>query len=509
MSRELPLPTPMCHRSAGLLLHPTSLPSRYGVGDLGAGARDFVDWLVLARLNTWQILPLVPPGAFWSPYASYASLACNPWLLDPVALAEDGLLDPPDLDVPDLPLDWADFELVEALKGPLIHKAARRLATSPSHPLHDELEAFRAAESWVDDTALFVALKDSHGGAPWWQWPAPERDRDPAAMAVARRHLAPAIAQHAAAFFLADRQWAAVRVYANERDVRILGDVPIYVSRDSVDVWAHREQFRLDEAGRPLAVAGVPPDYFSETGQLWGNPLYDWDRMAQDHHAWWVARMRRTLRQVDFVRIDHFRGFAAYWEVPPDAPDARPGRWVPGPGRALFDDLKAALGPNLPIIAEDLGEIDDAVVALREEVGLPGMLVLQFAFGGEADHPFLPHNHPKRGVVYTGTHDNDTTRGFWRTAPDHVKDHIRRYLAVDGHNATWDLIRGAFRSPACLAVIPVQDVLDLDSGARMNTPGVGTGNWRWRVRKDAFNAGVAARVRGLAELYGRAASPPE
>ena len=480
-------------RAAGILLHPTSLPGPYGIGEIGDAALAFVDWLDQAGCRLWQILPLVPGE---SPYATWASLAANPLLLDLRQLAADGLLDPAELRSPPATSpDRVDRAAVRAWRAPLLARAADRLvAGAPG-----DIAAFRDAAPWAAEAARFAAIKGLHAGLPWWEWPGPLRDREPGALAAVPD--APVQGQLALQL-LFERQWERVRARCRERRIEIVGDLPIYVSWDSADVWATPGAFRLDAAGHPLAVSGVPPDYFSKTGQLWGNPLYDWDAMAADGHAWWVARMRRLIEQVDRFRIDHFRGFAAFWEVPAGAADAREGRWVSGPGRALFDDLRAALGA-LPIIAEDLGVIDADVEALRDDLGFPGMRVLQFAFGEGADHPFLPHNHPPQSVVYTGTHDNDTTVGWWRTAPEAVQSHVQRYLAVHGGDIAWDLIRAALRSTAETAIVPMQDLLSLGSDARMNVPGVADGNWGWRVRREALNDGVAGRMRDLCELYGR------
>ena len=491
-------------RAAGVLLHPTSLPGPFGMGDLGASARRFVDWLTDAEVGVWQILPLVPPGAGWSPYATHASMAMSPWLIDPVELREEGLLDHGDLEAPRSHPDRVDYVAATRWKALRLRKATARLGAG--HPLGAELHAMRERAPWAEEVALFEAIHAAQDHQPWWAWPAPLRDRDADALAAARRELAAEVEHHATVQMLVERQWRSLRAYAAEHRVRLLGDLPIYVESDSVDVWSAREQFDLQSGGRPREVAGVPPDYFSETGQLWGSPLYDWDRMAEDGYAWWVQRLRRALEQCDAVRIDHFRAFSAYWAVPAGAEDARGGRWVEGPGEAFFAAMKAAFGGDLPIIAEDLGTLDEAVHALRDAAGLPGMEVLQFAFGEGSANPYLPHHHRLRSVVYTGTHDNDTTRGFWESAPEAIRDHVRRYYATDGHDIVWTLIRSAMASVAALAVVPLQDVLDLDGGARMNTPGLGDGNWGWRVREAAFNVGVGARLRDLVAIYGRSAA---
>ena len=486
-------------RSAGVLLHPTSLPGPHGVGSLGAAARRFVDWLAKAGVKLWQVLPLVPPGAGSSPYSSGSAFACNPWMIDLDALVESGLLRPDEVgsgpSAGDPAGDRISWQTMMEFKGPRLALAASRVPTG-------EIQSFRGRSPWVEETALFFALRQRFHGQPYWSWPSDLRKRDPGALAAARRELEGEIAREIALQALFERQWAALRTYANERGVRFVGDMPIYVDADSADVWASQEMFELDGDGRRLEVSGVPPDAFSETGQLWGNPLYRWDRMSEDDYAWWVARVRRIMEQTEFVRIDHFRAFSAYWAVPADAVDARMGKWRPGPGRGVFDALRSALG-NLPILAEDLGIIDDAVRHLLADAGLPGMKVLQFAFGEKAENHYLPHNHTRDSVVYTGTHDNETTMGFWQGTGDHVRDHVRRYFGVDGRDAAWDLIRAALASVSVFAIVPFQDLLSLGNEARMNVPSVAFGNWGWRMRGDMMRDDVADRLRGLVKLYGR------
>ncbi len=497
---------PLFPRCAGILLHPTSLPGPHGIGSLGEEARGFIDWLVECGASLWQVLPLVPPGAGWSPYATTACMAGNPWLIDLRRLVAEGLLGADVLRraerVAHFGLDHVDFEAMVAFKEPLLRQATAALSAAPA-----VAEAFVESTPWVGDAALFAALKSAHGGRPWWEWEPALRDRDPAALKAARARLADEIAHHVGLQLLFERQWAEVRGYAAARGVRIMGDLPIYVDRDSVDVWAAREEFQLDPSGAPTAVAGVPPDYFSETGQLWGNPLYDWDRMEAGGYGWWARRLTRAFEQVDVARLDHFRAFASYWAVEPDAADARSGRWVPGPGAGFFAAIRAALGP-VPIVAEDLGMLTDDVHELRDALGLPGMAILHFAFGGKADNAYLPHNQRTHGVVYSGTHDNDTSVGWWRAASERERDHLRCYLAADGRDVAWTLIRAALSSVSHTAVVPLQDLLALPSDARMNTPGVGEGNWGWRVRVQAFNAGPARRFRSLVELFGRLPATP-
>ncbi len=492
-------------RRGGLLVHPTSLPGPHGAGDLGPATLRFLDWLQSTGLRAWQVLPLVPPGAGDSPYSSWSAFAGSPWLIDLFDLRDLGLLDDGDVEGgPAGDPDRVDFGAMQAFKAPRLQKAADRLrAAGPRHRLADDFATFRAAEAgWLEDTALFWAIKQQQGGAAWWTWPVGLRDRAPKALAEARAALDDTVERTVVLQFLFQRQWDRVRAACAQRELVIIGDLPIYVDADSADVWAHRRLFALDAQGQRTEVAGVPPDAFSATGQLWGNPLYRWDVMAKDGYRWWVERLRRALSLHDRVRIDHFRAFANYWAVPADAEDAQGGRWVDGPGVDFFAAMRDALGA-LPILAEDLGLIDQPVRDLLEAVGLPGMKVLQFAFGGEADNEYLPHHHVPHSVVYTGTHDNDTTLGWWLAAPPHVQDHVRHYFGISGHDLVWDFVRACLASVADTAVVPLQDVLCLDGAARMNTPAVAGGNWSWRARPDAFREDIAGRVKMLVGLYDR------
>jgi 4-alpha-glucanotransferase len=490
-------------RAAGILLHPTSLAGRHGIGDLGAPARHFVDWLATAGLSIWQILPLCPPSKESCPYVSWAARAGNALLVSLDDLHARGLLDAAEVE-PSLESGSSfDAEAVLARKGPRLRSAARRLLDHPEHPLHERFVSFRQRASWADEAAFFEALRFEHGGAPWWTWGEALRQREPSALNEARRALKPQIDECVAIQFFFELQWQALREYGHERGVKLFGDVPIYVDKDSVDVWSNQSLFFLDESGQPSVVSGVPPDYFSETGQLWGNPIYRWDRMAEDDFAWWRARLSRALEQTDVVRIDHFRALSAYWEVPAGAPDARGGRWVRGPGRAFFEAMERHLG-RVPLVAEDLGTIDDDVHRLRHEAGLPGMRVLQFAFGGPPDNVHLPHHHTPDNVVYTGTHDNDTTLGFWASARDGERHHARRYLRLTDAAVEWEFIRAAFGSVATWAIIPMQDVLSLGGEARMNDPAKAFGNWTWKMDRDRIEPSLAYRLRDLAELFDRA-----
>ncbi|HEB64347.1 MAG TPA: 4-alpha-glucanotransferase [Chloroflexi bacterium] len=491
-------------RRAGILLHPTSLPGPYGIGDLGPEAYRWVDFLAGSQTTLWQVLPLGPTGYGDSPYQCFSAFAGNPYLVSPQRLLEENLLHSDDLvNLPPFPAGKVDYGMVIPWKLGLLDRAWQRFTRLPAGEIHAAFAAFREQHAaWLDDFALFMALKEAHGGAPWPTWEAPLRRRKPEALEAARADLETAIERQAFRQFLFFRQWEALKAYANERGVRIIGDIPIFVAHDSAEVWARPDLFHLDEYGNPAVVAGVPPDYFSETGQLWGNPLYRWEAHAAERYAWWLARIRTVLQLVDIIRLDHFRGFAGYWEIPAGEETAVNGRWVPGPGADFFAAVEQALG-SLPLIAEDLGEITPDVVALREQFGLPGMKVLVFAFGDDARNPFLPHNYTPDCVVYTGTHDNDTAAGWYQRAPERERDFARRYLARDGSDIAWDLIRAAWSSVAVFSLAPMQDLLSLDNRARMNYPSRPSGNWQWRMAADALSDGLRARLQEQNILYGR------
>lgn len=494
-------------RAAGVLLHPTSLPSRYAIGDLGQSAYTFVDFLVQSKQSLWQILPLGPTGYGDSPYQSFSAFAGNPMLISPDRLAYDGYLPGALLEqVPDFPADKVDYGWAIDYKQQLFREAFAHFRAHGSGGQRDAFTRFcLESRSWLDDFALFMALKQHFAereGGVWHLWPTTIRQRDAAALQQWRTQLSDEIAYVQFLQFLFFSQWLDLKRYANERGIRIVGDVPIFVAMDSADVWANPHLFWLNEDSTPQFIAGVPPDYFSATGQRWGNPLYRWERMAETDYAWWVARLKATFIQVDIVRIDHFRGFEAYWEIPASEPTAVKGRWVKGPDAAFFEAMARQLG-ELPIIAEDLGLITPEVVALRDNFDFPGMKILQFGFGGERNSNFLPHTFPQNCVVYTGTHDNDTTIGWYHSASPAEQQHMCRYANSNGSDPAWDMMRIAFASVADLAVVPMQDVLRQGGAARMNYPGRAGGNWQWRYRAEQLNHELAHALRDLTELFGR------
>ncbi len=502
-------PSPLQSRASGLLLHPTSLPGPYGIGDLGPAAYRWVDTLAAAKQGWWQILPLAPTGYADSPYQCLSTFAGNFYLISPDELSREGLLRPQDVTENAFPTSHTDFDRVIPFKVKLLTAAWENFKRGLARALRPAFEQFCHDEAaWLDDFAVFMALKDEHGGASWLTWEPELMEREAAALAGARARLADAIEQHRFRQFLFFRQWRAVKAYAHARGVKLIGDVPIFVAADSADVWSNPESFLLDEHRRPRVVAGVPPDYFSATGQLWGNPLYNWDALKESGFEWWVRRVRAAFDQVDLVRIDHYRGFEAYWEVPAGDKTAERGHWVKAPGTELFDTLSERLGA-LAIIAEDLGLITPEVHALRTRYNFPGMRILQFAFAGAIEERFLPHNYERNTVVYTGTHDNDTTRGWYAAATEAEHGFMQRYLgqSLDEETISWKLVRLAWGSVADLAVAPLQDVLSLGSEARMNLPGQPAGWWRWRFTERQLTGAVVDWLGELTEIYRRV--PPK
>lgn len=500
-------------RQSGVLLHPTALPGPFGSGDLGPDAIAWLDRLRDAGQSLWQILPLGPTALGDSPYGALSAFAGNPRLISPERLAEVGLLDPSELERARIP--WSphiDFERMGGARRALVRTAFERCESRSGDAeaaWGDALEAWAASPAiapWLDDWTLFSALRERHGRAAWTSWPGPLRHREPEALAAARRELATEIRFHRFVQFAFFRQLEDLRAAAAERGIALLGDLPIYVASDAADVWAHPELFELDGEGRPALVAGVPPDYYAADGQLWGNPLYRWSELAANGYSWWIDRVRANLRQVDRLRLDHFRGFQAYWQVDGDAATARDGRWVEGPGRALFDALREALG-ELPLLAEDLGQITEEVHALRRELGLPGMKVLQFGFHtGSEDH--LPHRVEPATAYYTGTHDNQTARGWFEAANDDERRRALDYLGGTSEEAAWSMVRAVWTSVADLAVAPAQDLLGLAAEARMNTPGIAAGNWGWRLPETTFDDETVERLRRLTEVTERHRARP-
>jgi 4-alpha-glucanotransferase len=492
-------------RASGILLHPTSLPGRYGIGSFNHAAYEWVDFLAQTRQSLWQVLPLGPTGYGDSPYQSFSSFAGNPYLISLEELVQEGLLEHRVLDeAPEFPRNRVDYGMIYDWKRPVLRQVADRFGQHATPEQQADFRQFCADNAgWLEDFALFMALKDAHDGQPWNQWPLDLRSRKTRALVAAGQEHDAAIHSHKVSQWLFYRQWTALKAYANQQGIQIVGDIPIFVAMDSADAWANPKNFHFDDEYQPKVVAGVPPDYFSATGQLWGNPLYRWSYLKRNGFTWWIRRIQAALRVYDIVRVDHFRGFAGYWEVPAGETTAVNGQWVKGPGTDFFQAVEEALG-ELPIIAEDLGEITPDVLELRNQFDLPGMKVLQFAFSTDGSDKFLPHNFRRNFVVYTGTHDNDTTWGWYaHTSTEHERDLFRRYFRTDGHDAAWTLIDAAWRSVAYMALAPLQDVLNLGTEARMNLPGRAEGNWRWRFVPEQLTGHVADRLLETTLLYGR------
>jgi 4-alpha-glucanotransferase len=492
-------------RSGGILLHPSSLPGPYGIGDLGPQAYRLVDWLASIGCKLWQVLPLGPTGYGDSPYQCFSAFAGNPYLISFDSLLEDGLLSTDDIsDLPTFNSSKVEFGQLIPWKLGVLQKAFARLSAAPES-LGREFEQFRTENaSWLDDYALFMSLKEANGGGAWNDWDESLRKRERSALEKARSDHQDDILRHSFYQFLFFRQWHKLRAYANERKISIIGDIPIFIAYDSADAWSNPELFFLDEKSLPTVVAGVPPDYFSATGQLWGNPLYRWEIHRGTGYAWWLERFRSVLNFVDVIRLDHFRGFAGYYEIPYGAPTAETGQWMTGPGKDFFStvarELSGSGNGTLPIIAEDLGVITPDVVELRDGFHLPGMKILQFGFSG-ADNPFLPHNYSANCVAYTGTHDNDTAIGWFESAPLEERQFALRYLNSDGNDFAWDMIRSVWSSVAVYAIAPIQDLLSLGTEARMNFPSRLGGNWEWRMEEKDLDDALAERLHEFNELY--------
>ncbi len=510
---NLPLFPWLNERSSGLLLHPTSLPSELGIGNFGREAYRLVDFLADSHIRYWQICPLGPTGFGDSPYQCFSAFAGNPYLIDLTALVERGLLEDAELDpLRKLPVHRVDYGNLYLTFWPIIRTAAERFREKPD-ALEDygNFEKFKDAHSgWLYPYALFQALKAHFQGKPWFEWPQELRTFQQARGNKLIASLETEIEDQQFFQFLFFAQWQRLRDYANAKGIGIIGDIPIFVALDSADVWANPSIFQLNERGLPSAVAGVPPDYFSPLGQLWGNPLFNWDKLRETGYAWWIARFKANFDLYDIIRLDHFRGFYDYWAIPAGSPDARPGQWKMGPGLDFFKALKKAM-PHALIIAEDLGNLNDGVVRLRDETGLPGMAILQFAFGSGSDNYYLPHNCRPNSVMYPGTHDNDTSLGWYRSAAPHVQDEFRRYLRTDGHAANWDLVHASYKSVCNLSIVMMQDIMNLGSEARMNTPGTAMGNWQWRYTPEQLDRAwlnIAGHLRELCAASGRRRPEP-
>jgi len=494
-------------RSSGIILHPTSLPGPYGIGDLGPAASAWLEWLSVAGCRYWQTLPLGPTGYGDSPYQCFSAFAGNPYLISPDLLIEDGLINAPDH--PAFPAGHVDYGAVIPWKLAVLDAAFDQFRTAAPEGLFEAHASFcDRHRSWLEDYALFMAIKDDQGGGPWWEWPDDLRMAEPVAIAGAAARLGLEVERHRFRQFLFYRQWDRLRALAAGAGIEVIGDIPIFVAPDSVDVWANPHLFHLDDRRRMTVVAGVPPDYFSETGQLWGNPLYDWEAHAVDGYQWWIERIRHLAGMADVIRIDHFRGFVDYWEVPAASLTAEEGNWRDGPGRAVFDAIETALG-DLPIIAEDLGELHAAVPVLRDELGLPGMKILQFAYDGDPENVFLPEHYPEQCLVYTGTHDNDTILGWYRSAPQPERIRARKSLKAWGSARTIPhaMIEEAWRSRAIVAITPLQDVLSLGTQARMNIPSTPSDNWQWRYVHGDLTARAAGWLRRINQRTGRVTGP--
>jgi 4-alpha-glucanotransferase len=495
-------------RASGILLHPTSLPGPDGIGDLGPEAYRWIDFLAQTGCQFWQVLPLGPTGFGDSPYQCFSAFAGNPYLISSTSLLDEGLITREVLeDRPEFPLERVDYGPVIEWKMRVLRRAYDHFLDSDQKKLKQGFEAFiDENHGWLTPFTTFMAIKAEQGGVSWEQWPENLRQRKPKALDAFKKSHADKINFQAYMQFIFLRQWDRLREYARDKGIRIIGDIPIFVAYDSADVWANKSLFYLDEAGLPEVVAGVPPDYFSETGQLWGNPLYHWDVHKENGYAWWLKRIKAVLSRVDIVRLDHFRGFEAYWSIPYGNDTAVEGEWVKGPGNDFLKTIKQKLG-ELPIIAEDLGVITEEVIQMRRSFNLPGMKILQFAFASDPDDDFLPHNYPENCVAYTGTHDNNTTRGWYEAASERERDLCRRYLARSGQDIAWSMIRILWQSVAAWVLAPMQDFLSLGEWARMNYPGKPSGNWDWRMHPNAIDEGLINRLHETNFLYGRL--PPQ
>lgn len=491
-------------RAAGVLLHPTSLPGPDGIGDIGPEAFQFLNFLSETGCQMWQILPLGPTGYGDSPYQCFSAIAGNPFLISPAVLLDEGLLKISDLeDRPDFPVDHVDFGPAIIWKNKLLDRAHNNFSKLRNKLYREEFNLFCIEnQDWLEDYALFMAVKEQNEGHPWNLWPEGLRKREPSVIEEFRKIYLNSIEKQKFGQYIFFKQWKTVRDYANKLGIKIIGDIPFVIAYDSADAWSNQDLFFLDENSLPTVVAGVPPDYFSKTGQLWGNPLYRWENHKKDGYSWWLNRIKSVLKMVDIIRLDHFRGFAANWEVPFGNPTAEIGRWVKGPGHDFFRTIKEKLG-ELPIIAEDLGLITEDVIDIRDTFSLPGMKIFQFSFASDPDDAFLPHNYPVNCFAYTGTHDNDTALGWYLSASERERDFCRRYMAISGDDISWSMIRCLWQSVASKVIAPMQDLLSLGGEARMNMPGSSKGNWSWRLLPGDLNALIKLRLYEVNFLYGR------
>ena len=496
----------MFPRSSGILLHPSSLYGKYGIGTLGDSAIEFINFLSRSNQKLWQVFPLGPTGYGDSPYQSFSAFAGNPYLIDLETLIDSGLLQTEDADEAELGDDPenVDYGLLYKNKLPLLRKAYENYKKSDNEQMKFEIQIFKDENSfWLEDYSLFISLKYYFKGHEWSKWDEDILLRKESALKKYRKLLKDDIEYNYFVQYLFFNQWAKIKGYANSKGISIIGDIPIFVAFDSADAWANPEIFLFDKERKPIDVAGVPPDYFSETGQLWGNPLFDWGKLKGSGYKWWIERVRANLKTADIIRIDHFRGFESYWAVPAEEKTAVIGEWRKGPGIDFFNSIKAALG-DLPIIAEDLGNLTNEVVELRNETGFPGMKILQFAFDSDEENDYLTHSYDHNCVVYTGTHDNDTITGWYSKASEHDKEYVRDYLDIYTDDAiNWRFIKAAWRSVANMALAPMQDFLGLDSEARMNTPGVAAGNWKWRMKEEDLTTVLSDEIKRISKLYGR------
>ncbi len=495
------------HRKSGILVHPTSFPGPYGIGDLGDSAFRFIDFLIDSDQELWQVLPIGPTGYGDSPYQAFSSFAGQPLIISPDKLIKMGLLNTDELALQVWNPEVIDYGPAIKYKTNLLQKAFANFNKSNNKSTHKQFKNFCIKhKDWLANYALFMAVKDFHDGVMWTEWEKEIAFPSQAAINKWNRKLEVEIKYYKFIQFIFFKQWFELKKYANDRGISIIGDIPIFVAFDSSDVWANKDLFFLDSKGYPTIVAGVPPDYFSETGQLWGNPLYDWTANKKTNYNWWIKRISSNLEFVDFLRIDHFRGFEAYWSIPYGAKTAIDGEWKTGPGHDIFIALEAELGKNLPIIAEDLGVITPEVEALRDDFNFPGMKILQFAFENIEENNFLPHNYTPNSICYTGTHDNDTTLGWYLKAISKSQDRVRRYMNTDANDVCWDFIRTCFGSVSTMAVVPLQDIFSYDSWARTNTPGVAANNWKWRFKDNMLNEHYIGKLRYVTKLFGRGRS---